>query len=238
MKKLLIIAVIASLLVGFSHNTEASAAQNGGVYYKVVQINSPEEAQSILNSLQSAGSLNPTELQNLLHQLLQGNQQIQPPSNGQTEKQPAETPQARQKQANQDEQPAAETSAQLSAEEQQMVNLVNAERQKQGLPALKVNMELVQVARVKAQDMIDHQYFGHHSPTYGSPTDMLNAFGVKYRTAGENLAGNQTVERAHQSLMNSDGHRANILNGNYTEIGIGIVNGGPYGKMFVQLFKG
>lgn len=67
---------------------------------------------------------------------------------------------------------------------------------------------------------------------------MMDQFGVSYNTAGENLAGNQTVEAAHTALMNSQGHRENILSGNYTEVGIGVVDGGPYGKMFVQLFKG
>ncbi|RBW68314.1 CAP domain-containing protein [Bacillus taeanensis] len=131
-----------------------------------------------------------------------------------------------------------QTSNALSQAEQQMVNLVNEERQKQGLHPLKVNTKLTEVARVKAKDMIENNYFSHQSPTYGSPFEMMKQFGISYRTAGENLAGNQTVESAHQGLMNSDGHRANILNENYTEIGIGIVEGGPYGKMFVQLFKG
>ncbi len=126
----------------------------------------------------------------------------------------------------------------ITAEEQEMVDLVNAERAKVGLPALKVNTELTNVARVKAQDMIDNNYFSHQSPKYGSPFDMLQHYGVSYRTAGENLAGNQSVEAAHRALMNSDGHRANILNSHYTEVGIGIINGGPYGKMFVQMFKG
>ncbi len=126
----------------------------------------------------------------------------------------------------------------ITQEEQQMVDLVNAERSKQGLNPLKVNNELTKVARVKAQDMISNNYFDHQSPTYGSPFEMMNKFGISYQTAGENLAGNQTVEKAHQALMNSEGHRANILGANYTEVGIGIVEGGSYGKMFVQLFKG
>lgn len=128
------------------------------------------------------------------------------------------------------------SSVSLNANEQKMVQLVNQERQKQGLAPLKVNGELVKVARAKAQDMIDKGYFGHHSPTYGSPDEMLKKFGVSYRYMGENLAGNSSVEGAHQSLMNSPGHRANILNGNFNQVGIGVVDGGPYGKMFVQLF--
>ena len=130
-------------------------------------------------------------------------------------------------------QPAA-----LSADEQRMYDLVNGERSKQGLKPLAVDMELVKLARIKAKDMIDKNYFSHQSPTYGSPFDMMKNAGVSYRTAGENLAGANAVDRAHTNLMNSPGHRANILNASYTSAGIGVVNGGPYGKMFVQLFKG
>ncbi|MDE5412616.1 CAP domain-containing protein [Alkalihalobacterium chitinilyticum] len=148
------------------------------------------------------------------------------------------TPTTQQTNQSQPTQSSEQVQSGITAEEQQMVNLVNEERAKVGLPALKVNTDLTKVARVKAQDMIDHNYFAHQSPTYGSPFDMLQHYGVSYRTAGENLAGNQTVEAAHRALMNSSGHRANILNHQYTEVGIGIINGGPYGKMFVQLFKG
>ncbi|MEB1806243.1 MAG: CAP domain-containing protein [Bacillaceae bacterium] len=151
---------------------------------------------------------------------------------------PVNTPTPQQPSQSQPTQSSEQVQTGITAEEQQMVNLVNEDRAKVGLPALKVNTELTKVARVKAKDMIDHNYFAHQSPTYGSPFDMLQHYGVSYRTAGENLAGNQTVEGAHQALMNSSGHRANILNHQYTEVGIGIINGGPYGKMFVQLFKG
>lgn len=126
----------------------------------------------------------------------------------------------------------------LTADEQQMLDLVNKERTQRGLAPLKANLELTKLARLKAQDMIDKNYFSHQSPTYGSPFDMMNRFGVSYRTAGENIAGNSSVGAAHTALMNSAGHRANILNTAYTEVGIGIVKGGPYGEMFVQMFKG
>ncbi|AIC95103.1 MULTISPECIES: CAP domain-containing protein [Shouchella] len=132
---------------------------------------------------------------------------------------------------------AAEASD-VSEEEQQMVDLVNSARAESGLAPLEIDQELTEVARVKAQDMIDNNYFAHESPTYGSPFQMMDHFGITYQTAGENLAGNQTVEQAHTALMNSQGHRENILSSNYSEVGIGIVDGGPYGKMFVQLFKG
>lgn len=126
----------------------------------------------------------------------------------------------------------------LTAAEQQMLNLVNQERAKAGLKPLQADLQLTKLARLKSQDMINRSYFSHNSPTYGSPFDMMKANGVTYRTAGENIAGNQSVQAAHTALMNSAGHRANILNAQYTHIGIGIVEGGPYGMMFTQMFVG
>lgn len=128
--------------------------------------------------------------------------------------------------------------AALTADEAQMLALINQERAKNGLPALQVDPRLVETARLKSRDMIAAGYFGHNSPTYGSPFDMMRVAGVKYRYAGENLAGASTVERAHQALMASPGHRANILSPRFTRVGIGIVDGGPYGKMFTQHFIG
>ncbi|WP_066634626.1 LysM peptidoglycan-binding domain-containing protein [Desulfolucanica intricata] len=133
-------------------------------------------------------------------------------------------------------QPAPSTVSGMTADEQQMLNLVNQERAKVGLPALKSDLNLVKVARLKAQDMIKLNYFSHTSPTYGSPFDMMKQFGISYSYAGENLAGASTVQSAHTNLMNSPGHRANILSKNFGKVGIGIVDGGPYGKMFVQMF--
>ncbi len=126
----------------------------------------------------------------------------------------------------------------LSADEQVMLELVNSERSKAGLKALQSDNNLVKLARLKAQDMIAKGYFSHTSPTYGSPFEMMKTYGVQYSYAGENLAGASSSPAAHTNLMNSPGHRANILNGNFTKVGIGVVSGGPYGKMFVQLFTG
>jgi len=132
----------------------------------------------------------------------------------------------------------AGTTAGLTADEQKMLDLVNSERAKMGLSQLSPNLKATEVARLKARDMIAKNYFSHTSPTYGSPFDMMKQFGISYRYAGENLAGAPSTDIAHTNLMNSPGHRANILNSNYREVGIGIVNGGPYGKMFVQMFIG
>jgi uncharacterized YkwD family protein len=126
----------------------------------------------------------------------------------------------------------------LSAEEQQMVNLINQERAKAGVAPLKVDLRLVQSARLKSKDMIENNYFSHTSPTLGGFAALIRKYAPDYRYLGENLAGNRSVQAAHTALMNSSGHRKNILNPNYTSIGIGIVNGGPYGKMFTQHFGG
>lgn len=119
-----------------------------------------------------------------------------------------------------------------------MINLVNQERVSRGLAPLKVDMQLVETARLKSKDMVDNGYFAHQSPNLGSPFDMMRRAGVGYRYAGENLAGAPEVETAHRNLMNSPGHRANILSPNYTHIGIGIVDGSQYGQIFTQHFIG
>lgn len=119
-----------------------------------------------------------------------------------------------------------------------MVGLVNAERAKVGLPALTVDPALTRLARMKSADMVARDYFGHISPAYGSPFDMLRANGITYRAAGENLAAATNLALAFDGLMRSPGHRANILRAEFTHIGIGVVPGGPYGITFTQLFIG
>ncbi len=126
----------------------------------------------------------------------------------------------------------------VTADEQKMIDLINSERMKNGLAALTVDMGAMKVARAKAEDLSKNQYFSHQSPTYGSPFDMLKSFNVTYKAAGENIAGNSTVEAAHTALMNSSGHRANILGQNYTAVGIGIYSDSRYGKVFAQIFIG
>lgn len=126
----------------------------------------------------------------------------------------------------------------LTADEQRMVDLINQERAKAGLAPLTVDLRLVDLARKKSQDMITNNYFSHTSPTYGDPFKMMTAAGISYRTAGENLAGARTVDQAHSALMNSAGHRQNILSPSYNKVGVGIATGGPYGSMYTQLFIG
>jgi len=130
--------------------------------------------------------------------------------------------------------PVPQTS--LSQDEKEVLDLINAERAKAGLPALKADPQLMEVARLKAKDMVDKNYFSHQSPTYGSPFDMMRNYGIKFTSAGENIAGNSTEEGAVKAWMNSEGHRKNILNGKYNYTGIGIYQSPKYGKIYVQMF--
>ncbi len=126
----------------------------------------------------------------------------------------------------------------LTADELEVFNLINQQRNQNGLASLKIDSEVQNVARIKAQDMVNNNYFSHTSPTYGSPFDMLKSFKVSYRTAGENIAGNSSNSGAVTAWMNSSGHRANILNSSFNYTGIGVVRGSQYGKIFVQMFIG
>lgn len=124
----------------------------------------------------------------------------------------------------------------VSDYEKEVVDLVNEIRKEYGLSELKLNTELSAVARAKSQDMKDNQYFSHTSPTYGSPFDMMKSFGISYGTAGENIAmGYRTPEAVVDGWMNSEGHRANILNSSFKEIGVGYVSSGNY---WTQMFIG
>ena len=118
--------------------------------------------------------------------------------------------------------------------EREVVRLVNIERRKNGLSELKYNWQLCRVARYKSEDMRDKGYFSHTSPTYGSPFQMIKNFGISYRTAGENIAKGQTSpEAVVKAWMNSSGHRANILNPSFTEIGVGYASGNYWTQMFI-----
>jgi uncharacterized YkwD family protein/spore coat assembly protein SafA len=121
--------------------------------------------------------------------------------------------------------------------ENQVIQLTNQQRAKNGLKALTPNWELSRVARYKAMDMRDKNYFSHTSPTYGDPFTMMKNFGIAYRAAGENIAaGQSTPQEVVNSWMNSPGHRANILSTTYTQIGVGYAKGGSYGYYWSQMF--
>lgn len=118
---------------------------------------------------------------------------------------------------------------QLNAFEREMFELTNKERVNNGLAPLQIEYDVSKVAREKSRDMATNGYFDHNSPVYGSPFDMMRAYGISYRAAGENIAmGQRTPNEVVQAWMNSPGHRANILNPSFTHIGVGYVEKGHY----------
>ena len=126
-----------------------------------------------------------------------------------------------------------------TTQENEVVRLVNAERAKSGLPALKTNWELSRVARYKSADMANKGYFSHNSPTYGTPFQMMENFGLRFTAAGENIAyGQRTPAEVMRDWMNSPGHRSNIMSGSFSEIGVGLAknkNGVCYWtQMFIR----
>lgn len=124
----------------------------------------------------------------------------------------------------------------VSSFESEVIRLVNEQRAQNGLKPLTANWELSRVARYKSQDMADNRYFSHTSPTYGTPFQMIKAFGISFRSAGENIAyGQRTPQAVVNAWMNSSGHRANILSSSYTQIGVGYVANGNY---WTQMFIG
>lgn len=129
---------------------------------------------------------------------------------------------------------AETTGATESTQAREILEIVNQERRKQGLNPLTLSEKLTSIANTKAQDMTNKHYFSHTSPTYGSPFEMLQRFGVNYTSAGENIAqGQKTAREVMNAWLNSSGHRANILNANYTQLGVGFDENG---LNWVQLF--
>ncbi|WP_074073822.1 CAP domain-containing protein [Clostridioides difficile] len=131
------------------------------------------------------------------------------------------------------------TSENFSAYQKEVVDLVNIERSKAGLNPLTLDSSISNVATKKSQDMIDNNYFSHNSPTYGSPFDMLKKFGISYKTAGENIAmGQKTPKEVVNAWMNSEGHRKNIMNPNFSKIGVGVAQKSGGSIYWTQIFVG
>jgi len=120
--------------------------------------------------------------------------------------------------------------------EKEMFKLVNGERAKRGIKELVWDPELTKVSRGHARDMWERSYFSHISPEGKDVGDRLDGAGVEYQFAGENLAMAPTLIMAHNGFMNSEGHRANILEPEFSKLGVGAIDNGIYGKMFVQVF--
>lgn len=125
----------------------------------------------------------------------------------------------------------------IKALENEVIRLVNVERQRNGLHPLQQNWELSRVARYKSQDMINKNYFSHQSPTYGTPFQMMSSFGIRYSAAGENIArGQKTPAEVMKAWMNSSGHRANILSAVYNQIGVGAAKASNGTITWTQMF--
>lgn len=125
-----------------------------------------------------------------------------------------------------------------AADEEKMLELINQERTARGLRALRADAALRDVGREHSKDMLARGYFSHNSPEGKTPFDRMEDAGITYAYAGENIALNANVTRTHEALMNSAGHRANILKPEYTRIGIGCIDAGLRGQMYSQEFGG
>ncbi|MDO8496925.1 MAG: CAP domain-containing protein, partial [bacterium] len=131
-------------------------------------------------------------------------------------------------------------SAQLKIDatsEDKMIELVNNERVKRGIDPLKMDEQLTELGRLYAKEMFERGFFSHISQVDGfTPGDRADRMNIEYMVLGENLAYAPDVYLSHQGLMNSEGHRKNILSEDFGRVGIGVIDGGVYGKMFVQEF--
>jgi len=121
--------------------------------------------------------------------------------------------------------------------EARMLDMVNSERTKMGLHLLKPDAELAVVARAHSRDMFARGYFSHVTPDGKTLNDRIKKFGIRYLTAGENLALGPSLQICHTGLMNSPGHKANILHSAYGRLGIGVLDGGKYGLIITQNFR-
>ncbi|KXH81779.1 CAP domain-containing protein [Sporosarcina sp. HYO08] len=238
MKKSIAVILLGSAML-FSNNANAEAAytQKNVQPYKVqyVQYNWGGKQSYFYDFTPYYNSGSRYNWNNSYNNQINTNQPTQAPSVEKPAPAPAPAPQ----------QPAAETPAKpaqatqdasVSAVEQAVLNLTNAERQKAGLKPLQTDKNLMNSARQKSADMSAKNYFSHTSPTYGSPFDQMKANGVTYRAAAENIAmGQRSAEEVVKAWMESPGHRQNILTPEFTHIGIGFdANGNYWTQQFIQ----
>ena len=207
---------------------ERSACRNSTAVYHIVQILSGKSKNNLMNSLSDQA-----RMRQIIEQFFAAPKTQDAPEaedveictncEAPTEEVPApvEKPQ--------DQTIAPQAQSVATEYEKKVVELVNIQRRANGLAPVELSEELCVKARVKSQDMATNRYFDHNSPTYGSPFSMMSALGVTYRYAGENIAmGYSTPEAVVNAWMNSEGHRANILNANYSTLGVGYVADGNY----------
>lgn len=125
-----------------------------------------------------------------------------------------------------------------TSDEMTMFNYVNTQREAHHLKPLKLNQTLTTVAQNYGKYMFANGFFGHITPSGQSPYDRITKTGINFTYVGENIAKAPDVASADTGFINSPEHKANILDVNYTQIGVGVIDGGEYGKMFVQDFTG
>lgn len=130
------------------------------------------------------------------------------------------------------------SSINLTSDETELLSIINSERQKNNLPNLEIDEQLQNVAKLKATDIAQNNYFSHISPTYGTPFEMLKSHNIAYKTASENIAGNSSIKSAFNAWISSDSHKENILSNDYNYTGIAVVDSIAYGKIIVELFIG
>lgn len=126
--------------------------------------------------------------------------------------------------------------SEINGKVNELLNLINNEREKNGLIKLQILPRLQEIAMTKAEDMVKNNYFSHESPNYGNPFNMMKNFGITYKSAGENIAGNSSIEGAFNSWISSEKHKQNILSTAYNYIGIGISPSEKYGYIIVTMF--
>lgn len=124
----------------------------------------------------------------------------------------------------------------MSENEKTIFDLINDARAKAGISKLVADSNVFKVAKLKVQDMVKSNYFSHNSPTYGSPFEMLKKYGITYKVAGENIAGNPSLEAAVTAWLNSDTHKQNILSNSYNYVGIGVEKSDTYGYIITAMF--
>ena len=120
----------------------------------------------------------------------------------------------------------------IGENEKKLADMINQERKKAGLKPLLIDEKLFVIAETKSQDMYDNTYFSHSSPIFGSTSSLIRKESISYRYFGENIGRTYSIYSAHSGFMKSEGHRKNILNPNFTHIGIGIV-GNYYTEVFI-----
>ena len=118
-----------------------------------------------------------------------------------------------------------------------MLQLINDERKKAGLKIISADNEMAKVARNHSADMFKRGYFSHYTPEGESPFDRIRKEGINFIIAGENLAFAQTLQLAHEGLMESPIHKANILHKSFGRVGISILDSGIHGIIITQDFR-